>query len=405
LKSKLTQKAVEKITPPVSGRLDVFDQYLPGFALRITPAGHRTYIARARIKGQAAPITFTIGDAVDITLGDARLRAAEILRQMRDGIDPRPAKGPTPEALTLRGLVNKWAQLHLAKKRPRYATEAVRAISKAFHKQLDRPASSLTRAAVVNVLDEITLSGKPVAAARTRTYGRSCYSWALKRGDVDNNPFAGLPVEAEKSERERVLDTEEVRAIWAAAGTLGYPWEGFFKLSLLTLQRRSEVAGMLWSEIDFDGVVWRISGDRMKTGKPHSVHLSPPALAVLEGLPRFEGADFVFSMTGTSHISGYSKAKRHLDAAVTKMRGAPLAQWWPHDFRRSGVTTLASMGFDALVVDLLLAHRPGVLRGVAGVYQRHDFASERAAALDAWAAHVTGLDADNVVSLPARAAQ
>jgi hypothetical protein len=65
-------------------------------------------------------------------------------------------------------------------------------------------------------------------------------------------------------------------------------------------------------------------------------------------------------------------------------------RWIPHDFRRTGVTILAGLGFDSIVCDKLLAHQSSKLKGVAGIYQRHDFAKERAAALDAWAAFVTG---------------
>ena len=79
-----------------------------------------------------------------------------------------------------------------------------------------------------------------------------------------------------------------------------------------------------------------------------------------------------------------------------------MAPWRVHDLRRTGVTTLAALGFDSIVVDKLLAHQPAKLRGVAGVYQRYDFARERAAALDAWAAHVPGINiGGNVVALRA----
>jgi integrase len=107
-------------------------------------------------------------------------------------------------------------------------------------------------------------------------------------------------------------------------------------------------------------------------------------------------------------ISGFSQGKRYLDAAIVKARAEAVAvvgkrkamtDWRVHDLRRTGVTTLAALGFDSIVVDKLLAHQPGKLRGVAAVYQRHDFARERAAALDAWAAHVIGQKADNVVPL------
>jgi integrase len=227
---------------------------------------------------------------------------------------------------------------------------------------------------------------------------------------VPGNPFQGLPISAGASARERVLTDDELAEVWAAAGTLGYPWGPFFRLPMLTLQRREEVAGIRWSEIDLEKRIWSIPGARMKNGRPHDVHLSDPACTVLRESPRVEGRDFVFSTTGKTPVSGFSKAKAALDVAIVTARAEtaakadgkpqPLAEWRIHDLRRSGVSTLARFGFDSIVADKILAHQPTKLRGVAGIYQRHEFLRERAAALDAWAAHVTSDKLEgNVVSL------
>jgi integrase len=221
-----------------------------------------------------------------------------------------------------------------------------------------------------------------------------------------------LPIVAGTTVRERVLSDCELAEVWAAAETLGYPFGPFFKLAMLTMQRRAEVAGMRWSEITDDLSEWTLSGARMKSGRPHDVHLSAPAREILLAIPRIEGCDFVFTTTGRTPISGISKAKNMLDAAIVKARAvaaekiyrkpALLVPWRLHDFRRSGVSSLARLGFDSIVVDKILAHQPAKLLGVAGVYQRHDFARERAAALDAWAAHITGSEVTNVVRFPER---
>ena len=146
----------------------------------------------------------------------------------------------------------------------------------------------------------------------------------------------------------------------------------------------------------------------MKNGKPHDVHLSQPAQAVLRALSealskdkrggKGESCDFVFSTTGETSISGFSRAKARLDAAIAEARAkaaaaaagesAPLVPWRLHDLRRTGASTLARLGFDTIAIDKLLAHQPTKLRGVATIYQRYDFADERARALDAWAEHV-----------------
>jgi integrase len=140
---------------------------------------------------------------------------------------------------------------------------------------------------------------------------------------------------------------------------------------------------------------WTIPAERAKNGRAHVVHLAEPARAILAELPRVAGADHVFpGRTAGRDISAFSKCKLALDAAIaaerakTGMEQAAMADWRFHDFRRTAVTALAGMGFAPHVCDRLLNHLTGAIQGVAAVYQRHDFAMERAKALDAWAGHV-----------------
>lgn len=323
------------------------------------------------------------------------------------GIDPAAERKRRKEAadaaraeasLSLDVLLDQWSTLHLAHRRARYAAEAKRAVRLAFASFLKRPAARLTRADAIEVLDTLAQAGKATTAGRTMAYARACYAWAERRGKIPTNPFKNLPVSAAMTERERVLTKDEVGEIWAAAGDMPYPFGPFYRLCILTLQRRDEVAGMGWSELSDDFALWTIPGARMKNGRPHDVHLAKAARDILRALPRFEGSDFVFTSRGTTAISGFSRSKTTLDRRVVERRaelanqvGQPtraLDPWRLHDLRRTGVTHLAALGFDSIVVDKILAHQPGKLKGVAAVYQRHGFGKERAAALDAWASHV-----------------
>jgi integrase len=406
--AKLTDRFLAALRTE-DGRKDrlVFDTACPGLGVRVTAKGTRTFIAQWTDPVTRRKIREPIGVWGNITIEQAREGVRARLGAVAKGLNPRverlqrraeAERERAAMALTFEALIEEWKALHLSQRRPRYAAEAVRAIRSGLPDLVMRPAAAITRSDAVNAIDRITLDGKRVAAARVKQYARACYSWGLRRGKVEVNPFAGLPFAPEKAERERVLSDDELRAIWMAAASLDYPWAGFYQLSILTLQRRQEVAGMRWSELADDLSQWSIPGSRMKNGQRHEVHLSGPARDILCSLPRLVDCEFVFSTTGESHVSGYSKAKRHLDTAIVKT-GVDVAPWVPHDLRRTGVTTLAVLGFDSIVVDKLLAHQPGKLRGVAGIYQRHDFAKERAKALDAWAAHVTGTDLDNVVQL------
>jgi integrase len=179
-----------------------------------------------------------------------------------------------------------------------------------------------------------------------------------------------------------VLTDEEIGRVWNAATAMRDPWGPLFKLLVLTLARREEVAGMRWSEIAPDLGSWTIPGARMKRGQAHAVVLPDVAREVLATISRVENQDIVFSTTGTTPVSGFTKAKAALDQA------SGVTTWRLHDIRRTGVSTLAAMGIDSIVADKLLAHQPSKLRGAARVYQRHDFGAERAAALQAWATYV-----------------
>jgi integrase len=402
------------------GRKDrlLFDSECRGLGVRVTAKGTRSFIAQWTDPVTRRKVREPIGVWGNITIDRAREAAQILLGDVAKRIDPRAerqrqeAERERAElALTFRTLIDEWAALHLAQRRERYRAEAVRAIRHAFPDLLKRPAARITKTDAVKALDKLVKAGKAAMAGRTLAYARAAFRWAEKRGEVPGNPFQGLPISAGANARERVLTDEELAEVWEAAGTLGYPWGPFFRLAMLTLQRREEVAGMCWSEINLEKRIWTLPGSRMKNGKPHDVHLPEAACAVLQYVPRIEGCDFVLSTTGKTPVSGFSKAKAALDAAIIKTRAeaaakangnaAPLTEWRTHDLRRSGVSTLARLGFDSIIVDKILAHQPAKLLGVAAIYQRHDFARERAAALDTWAAHVLGIDANNVVRLRA----
>jgi integrase len=402
------------------GRKDrlVFDSGCRGLGVRLTAKGTRTFIAQWTDPVTRRKVREPLGVWGNITIDKAREAAQSLLGDVAKRINPRAERARQRQeaeheraelALTFDALVDEWSALHLAQRRERYRAEAVRAIKHAFPALLKRPAARITKADAVNALDKLVKAEKAAMAGRTLAYARAAFRWAEKRGKVPGNPFQGLPISAGASARERVLSDGELAEVWASAGTLGYPWGPFFRLAVLTLQRREEVAGMRWSEINLEKRIWTIPGARMKNGKAHDVHLSDHACAVLRYIPRIEGCDFVLSTTDKTPVSGFSKAKAALDAAIVKARAdaaakvkgkpEPLAEWRTHDLRRSGVSTLARLGVDSIIADKILAHQPAKLLGVAAIYQRHDFARERAAALDAWAAHVTGTATENVIPL------
>jgi integrase len=427
---KLTERKIEAeaAKPGQKDRL-IFDDAQRGLAVRVTASGSRNYLCQYSLHGQKWRVP--LGACSALSLASAREAAAAIMGDVAKGRNPAAERKDaataerakrTRDRLTLRVLIDDWHRLHLAERRPRYAQEAVRALHYAFADALDSAADDLDRAAVVRALDALTRrrarkatgADKPKGHAmtgRTAAYGRAAFAWAMKRGTVQSNPFADLPVAKSVAKRERVLSDDEIAEIWRAAGTAAAPYGAIVRLLILTGQRRGEVAGMHWGEIADDLATWTMPGERTKNGAPHMVPLSGPARDLLRSLlPEHEGdarraiedgrakrSLALPGMLGTP-FAGWSKAKAALDKAIVDARAkatadartspAPLAPWSVHDLRRTVATGLQRLGVRLEVTEGVLNHISGSRGGIAGVYQRHDWAGEKRAALDAWAAHV-----------------
>ncbi|HEY0204443.1 MAG TPA: site-specific integrase [Acetobacteraceae bacterium] len=417
---KLTEEAIEALAcePGQKDRL-VFDDTLPGLAVRITAGGRKFFLAQYTVAGQRRRVP--IGRWGAVTLKAARTAAKGILGDVAKGQDVAAVrtaervrvKGEAAaDKLTLDALLEQWSDMALIERRPSYRKEAVRAVKAAFPGHLTRRAEALTRADALAGLDALGKAGKPTMAGRTLAYARACYTWAMKRGKVSSNPFLALPISTGTVSRDRVLTDAEVALIWTAAGELGHPFGPLVRVLLLTAQRRDEVGGMRWSELSGDRTTWTIPKERAKNGRAHVVHLAPTVRAILADVPRFAWAtldgevrpspDLVFTTTGKTPVSGYSNAKDALEAHIAKARTkaaaaagqkAPpaLQPWRMHDFRRTAVTWMAGNGVAPHVADRLLNHVQGTISGVAAVYQRQQFLAERKAALEVWAGHVVGM--------------
>ena len=389
---KLTEAAIAALEcPPDRRDMMMFDTEQKGLGVRVTKQGGRVFILQWIDGATRDKRREVLGDFGQITLKQARQAAQARLGDVAKGIDPRAVRkaqeaavkaAKAEAAFTLASLLDDWAKLHLAQRRERYQAEAIRSLSIAFDDELKRPASALSRAKVLQVVDAYDKEGKHATARLVRAYGRACFAWAVKRGKLASNPFQGLPAGVKSQPRERLLNDDEIGAIWNAACAMAEPYGPFIRLLMLSLMRREEVAAMKWSELSPDLTAWACPGSRMKKGAAHIVALSDAAREALGAITRLDGQDLVFSTTGKTPISGFSKVKARLDKA-SKVTG-----WVLHDFRRAGVSHLARLGHSAVLADALLAHKGQALSDVARVYQVHDFADERKAALQAWAAHV-----------------
>ena len=384
---KLTMKVIEGLTCP-AGSKDrlVFDDDQAGLAVRVTAAGSKVYLCQYTMNGTKRRVP--LGNCRALSLAAAREAAAGIMGDRAKGKDvaaerkeaaAAAAVKAAHDAFTLRVLVETWERLHLAGKRQSYAIEAPRAIRAGFADCLALPAAAIDRPMVVRVLDTMTAQRGPTMAGRTVQYANACYQWAMRRGTLTANPFESLPL-APRVKRDRVLTDDELAAIWRAADpttTHG----AIVRTLILTGQRREEVGALAWDELSPDVTAWTLPGARSKNGAPHVVPLSAPVRALLEARPRV-GALVFGGRSATGGFNGWALRKARLDAACG------VTGWRLHDLRRTMATGLQRLGVRLEVTEAVLNHVAGSRAGIVGVYQRHDYAAEKRAALDAWAAHV-----------------
>jgi integrase len=247
----------------------------------------------------------------------------------------------------------------------------------------DKPLASITREDVLERVEALA-DEMPAAANKLHEVVRGIFNWALDRGTygLDRSPVDRMRQPAEKVRRDRVLTEDEIRAVWAAFGTMSYPFGDALKLLLLTGQRRNEVTGVRWREIDLASKTWTIPKERCKSARAHTVPLSDPAIRLLTALPRFkpEKGDAVFTASnGERPISGYARAKTRADE-ISGVSG-----WHIHDLRRTVRTELARLRISDTVAERVINHGP---KGLAAVYDQHRYDDEKREALAAWAARL-----------------
>jgi integrase len=299
------------------------------------------------------------------------------------------AKTKARAGVSLRDLMRQWDHQHLVNRRASYATDSLRRIELGFALWLDRPAADLNRREVRAVLDQVAERGKGAAYA-TASSITALFSWAARHDIIQANPLASFALPVTLPPRERCLNEGECRRVYAAAASLGWPSGHFIRLLLLTAARRAEIAGLRWSEIvdTPSGPTISLPPERTKTGRVSGgrlIPLSGAAAALLGQCPRvLTASDLVFTR-GRVPIAGFTVTKAKLDAALARDGGPPMAQWVPHDLRRSMVSALAARGHSALALDALLGHAPTALSAIARIYQRDRWEQEQRAAVEHWA--------------------
>jgi integrase len=380
---KLTKSAIDAL-PASPSDVVYWDTGFPGFGVKVTPKGRKVFVVLYRIGGAGSKLRkYTIGPYGRVTLHQARVAAQRVFAARLEGRDPAAEKREARRKVVadrVEDLLEAFVAQRLAQNRS--ASEISRLLRREVGKPwAGRSIHEITKRDVVEIVAAIQQRGAPSAANKTLKSIKTFLRWCVGRAVIDQSPAEGVPLPAKESARDRVLDDGELARVVLAARQIAGPYGEIVELLALTGQRREEVAGLTWDELDLVQRVWTIPKARTKNAKAHVVYLSEQSLAVLKRAG--QRGPVVFSLLGTKPFQDFTRAKKMLD------RLSGVSGWRLHDLRRTCVSGMARLGVAPHVADKILNHQAGTISGVAAVYQRHEFLSERRAALELWAAHVS----------------
>jgi integrase len=400
-RNRLTDRKLAALKPE-GKRYDVMDTDVPGFGVRVSETGQRTFVLIARYPGSSNPTRRALGEYPALSLEQARERAREWRELIRKGIDPkaeveRLRREELRKQQTTFGAVAE-DYIALRVKAQRRVVETEREIRKELIAPWgSRPITAITRSDVVALVDAITRRPAPYTAHIVLGHARSLFNWAINRGayGLEASPCDRVKPTAligAKEPRQRVLTDAELASLWKSSETLGYPFGPIFHLLLLTGARKSELAEARWSEFDLAKKIWTVPPERFKSNASHLIPLSDAAVAIIESLTR-TGSDHLF--TGRKGmVHNFYIPKERLDALM-----GPMPAWVIHDIRRTVRTRLASLRVSDLVAEMVIGHGR---KGIQRVYDQYTYEAEMREALELWAARLRDIVSpppDNVVRL------
>src|SRR6516162_6538714 len=379
---KLTKSSIDALPMP-SSDVVYWDSGCPGFGVKVTPKGRKVFIVLYRTGGAGSKLRkYTIGPFGRVTLHQARIAAQKVFAAKLEGRDLAAEKREARRRVVadrVEDLLETFIVQQVSQNRSAYE------ISRLLRREMGKPWTGrsiheITKRDVVEVISSIEQRGAPSTANKTLKVIKTFLRWCVGRAVLDRSPAEGVPMPTKEIARDRILSDDELARVIIAARKIGGPYGGIVELLALTGQRREEVARSSWEEMDFESLTWTLPGARTKNGKPHIVHLSDPAIAVLNGVRK--ETKYIFSTTGEAPFQAFSAAKHELDEA------SGVTGWRLHDLRRTCVSGMARLGVPPHVADKILNHQAGTISGVAAVYQRHNFLAERGNALNSWGNHV-----------------
>jgi integrase len=373
---KLTDAFVKTLAAPAKNRIEVRDAEIPGFAIRITEKGAKSWILVYYLRGRKCRLT--LGSYPELTLAEARKLSRQHRGEVERGEDPAASKRSGRAAQTVGEAAAVFIERYAKPNKRTWAGDEW-----AFRKHIlpywrDRKLREIQRVDVINLLERVAKTA-PVLANRIRALLSKFFSFSVSQALCEANPVRDTVRLTKESPREFSLTPAQIRTVWKGIGELeNQRLKDFYQLAFLTCARRGELLGMTWSEIDLDAALWSLPPERVKNGRAWRVPLPPTAVAILRGRKRrATESPLVFADETGGLLKRSTLEVTH--TALVKELGIPFRL---HDARSVVVTHLSEQGTPADVLDRLLNH---VTSGItAKHYNRYNREPEHRRALLRW---------------------
>lgn len=361
-KINFTKAAIDALPIPPAGKRDSYlDSKTAGLQIRITSSGIATFSIFRRIKG-GGPERITLGRFPEITIEQARRKAAEINSDIARGLNPGEVKRGRRAELTFSDLFAEYLERH-SKPSKKTWDEDESKYKQYLAKTLGtKKLSAIDRASVATIHSNITKAGHAITANRVKALISSVFGWAISAGLWETNPALGIKLNKEKS-RDRFIQGDELpRFFQALADEQNDTMRDYVLLSLLTGARRANVLAMQWAEINLGRAEWRVK--ETKNGTPQTFTLSPEAMTVLRNRMPTESARFVFPGYGKSgHLAEPKKGWQRI------LMRADIGDLRIHDLRRTLGSWQAKTGASLAIIGKSLNHKN---QNTTAIYARLD---------------------------------
>lgn len=391
----MTDRWIRNLKPEAGKRLSYSDASIKAENLGgqlVLRASDKSRVFYVRHYVNARPAYYRLGKYPRLGLQEAKEKTRAFLE------NPEQA-----EIGTLKDECEKFLKRYVKKKKLRTEKNIKQTLELYVYPRLGKKRFvDVTRSDISRLLDKVEDNHGPRAADHCLQMLRKMMRWQQTRYDGYVCPIVpGMSrYDAKENQRERTLDDEEIRLVWNAAGELG-TYGAILKMCLLTAQRLGKVRDIRWEDVDDEGN-WTINTQPREKGNGGKLKLPQMALDIIDAQPRIKNNLYIFGAPRSSKaFDNFGTYKKRID----RMLPPDMKAWRTHDLRRTADTLMNDerSGIPPHIPPHVMGHKQ---KGVAAIYNRHQYVNEKAAALENLSKLITMIlnpptKSENVVELRA----